>query len=77
MAKLKDSIAELDNYAVVVHLESRAPSDITIVVSPTTMVAAPIVVPSTDNKDEANVNEKIEEKGKTAGTELVKRKTQN
>ena len=77
VAKLKDSIAELDNYAVVVHLESRAPSDITIVVSPTTMVAAPTVVPSTDNRDEANVNEKIEEKGKTAGTELVKRKTQN
>jgi hypothetical protein len=31
------------------------------------MVAAPIVVPSADNEDGANVNEKIEDNSKTAG----------
>jgi LCP family protein required for cell wall assembly len=73
VTKLKDSIAELDNYAVVVHLESRAPSDITIVVSPTTTITAPIVVSPTDNKGEG----KGEETAKTTGTEPVKLKTQN
>jgi hypothetical protein len=73
VAKLKESVVELDNYAVVVHLEPRACSDVTIVISPTTIVAAPPVVTSTDNKGD----NKGEEKGKTAATEPVKLKTHN
>ncbi|MBP9092626.1 LCP family protein [bacterium] len=77
VAKLKDSIAELDNYAVVVHLESRAPSDITIVVCPTTAITAPIVVTATDAKSDAKGNEKGEDPAKTAAAEPVKLKTHN
>ena len=44
VSKLKDSVSELDSYAVVVHLESKAPADFTIVISPTTVVTAPVVV---------------------------------
>ncbi len=73
VAKLKEAITELDNYAVVVHLESRAQSDITIVVSPTTTIAAPAVVTST----EVNRDAKSEDNAKTAAAEPVKRKAQN
>lgn len=72
VAKLKDSIPELDNYAVVVHLESRAPSDITIVVSPATTITAPIVVTSAD----VNGDPKSQDNAKTAAAEPVKLKTQ-
>jgi LCP family protein required for cell wall assembly len=39
--KLKESVAELEPYAVVVHLEHKASSDFVIVISPTTVIAAP------------------------------------
>lgn len=73
VAKLKDSVVELDNYAVVVHLEPRACSDVTIVISPSTIVPAPPVVTSTDDKSD----DKSEKKGKTAATEPVKLNTHN
>ncbi|CAN5283064.1 hypothetical protein BH11CYA1_BH11CYA1_37940 [soil metagenome] len=50
VAKLKDSLSELDSYAVVVHLESKAPADFTIVISPSTVIAAPVTVTSVADK---------------------------
>jgi len=41
VAKLKEAVPELESYAVVVHLEARALSDFVVVVSPTTVIAAP------------------------------------
>ena len=77
VSKLKDSIAELDDYAVVVHLESRAPSDITIVVCPTTAITAPTVVTASDTKDDAKAEGKSEDTAKTAAAEPAKLKTHN
>jgi len=41
VSRLKLALPELDDYAVSVHLEARAPSDFVVVISPTSVIAAP------------------------------------
>lgn len=76
VSKLKDSMTELDSYAVVVHLESRAPADFTIVISPTTIITAPVVVTSESDKTGEKSSDKLSElDGKTAVPEPTKLNT--